>query len=186
VRNVAFGAGATAYTLGTGVPGGQTLVLGSTLSTASGLAAPQTVNAALQLGTDRAAGTYIVTNPSLALVTFADGIAGAPSGGTGAIGAETLAVNGAAIAGTYLLDVTATGASDLLTVNGGTDVSGLTVEVVAPALLDTSKIYTVAQFNGARTGTLSLANAPENWHLAYAPDGSVKLLFSRGTLLFLK
>ena len=61
-----------------------------------------------------------------------------------------------------------------------------TLEIVDPALLDTTKIYTVAQINGSRTGAITLGNAPDNWHVSYAADGAIRLIFSRGTLMILK
>jgi hypothetical protein len=105
--------------------------------------------------------------------------------GEGIVGTETLALSGVQLRGRYIVDVTAAGACDLLQVQGGVDVSGMTVELVAPELLDTTKEYTLATVSGALSGRFALTNAPENWHLAYV-GGEVKLIYSRGTVLLMR
>jgi hypothetical protein len=80
-----------------------------------------------------------------------------------------------------------TGASDHVAFAGPTDLSGLTLEIVDPAALIRTKTYTVATLTGARTGTFTLdSRLDSRWHLVYAADGSVKLIFVEGTLMLLK
>ncbi|NLG00204.1 MAG: hypothetical protein GX565_08645, partial [Lentisphaerae bacterium] len=98
-----------------------------------------------------------------------------------------LTLNGATLAGTYRCDVTAAGTSDHVTFAGPTDLAGLTLEIVDAAALSRTKTYTVATLTGARTGTFTLdSQLDSRWHLAYAADGTVKLIFVEGTLMFLK
>jgi len=107
--------------------------------------------------------------------------------GTNVVGAETLALAAASLQGTYLADVTAGGASDFLTVQGSVDISGLALMIVNPAQLNPSRAYTVATFTGTRTGMFATPNLPDSrWHLSYAVDGTVRLIFVDGTVLMLK
>jgi autotransporter-associated beta strand protein len=173
---------ANTYPGPTAVEGG-TLKLANAKALPSGTAVTVAADATLDLG------GYTVTNDVTGAGTVANGVLHTviSPAGAGAVGQEAFTFSGTtALSGTYILDVTADGASDLITVDGNTDVTGLALTLVDPALLNTAKIYTVAQFNGTRTGTFTLTNAPENWHLANMADNSVKLLFSRGTLLFLR
>jgi autotransporter-associated beta strand protein len=193
VRNITFGAHAAAYTLGTS---GQTLILGSTLAADPGLAAPQTVNAALQLGTDRASGTYILTNPSPALVTLAGGIRGALSGGTA--GAKSLHIGGNTLVGGVIANGGASsvsltirrGASTADTVtltaantfSGGISVSdGCLVLKNSAALGSGGKTVTIANnANGARPsiwldGTEGDLDIPASvaWSTSNAKEGAL-------------
>ena len=107
--------------------------------------------------------------------------------GTNVLGTETLSMGGANLQGVYLADVTSGGSCDLLTIQGNINISGLTLEIVDPELLDRSKTYTIAQINGTRTGTLTPTNLPNTrWHLYYSTDGKVKLAFVNGTVMTLR
>ncbi len=171
VRNIAFGAGASAYTLGTG---GQTLILGSTLSTGPGLAAPQTVTAALQLGTDRASGTYILTNPSPALVTFAGGIAGAPSGG--AAGAKYLHIGGNTLVSGMIANGGATSVS--LTIRRGSSYTNTVTLTAANTfsggilVSDGCLVLKNSAALGSGSKTVTIANNADNARPSIRLDGS--------------
>ncbi len=105
--------------------------------------------------------------------------------GEGALGADALALRaGASLSGTYVADVTASGASDLLAIEGGVDLSGLALQIVDPGALDTHRIYTLLTCTGARTGTFSANNLPSSrWHLLYLSNGTVQLIYASGTLI---
>jgi len=107
--------------------------------------------------------------------------------GEGALGAESLTVNGVALTGTYRCDVTETGANDHVTFAGSVGLSGLTLDIVDPESLSRSKVYTIATVAGARTGGFMLdSRLDSRWRLSYAADGTIKLLFVDGTFMFLK
>ena len=65
---------------------------------------------------------------------------------------------------------------------------GVAFEIpVATFLVIWIGLIDVATLTGARTGTFTLdSQLDSRWHLAYAADGSVKLIFVEGTLMFLK
>ena len=107
--------------------------------------------------------------------------------GTNAVGSETFALNGVTLQGQYLADVTAGGASDHVTFQGDVNLSGLTLEIVDPELLDRDKVYTLASITDTRSGSFVPANLPDNrWHLLYKDDGTVKLAFIQGTIMLLR
>lgn len=166
--------------------GGSTVISNGTLRLRNALALPTATQVVLAGGTLDLGG-YTVTNTI-------SGVGGLTNGtletvispaGEGVVGTETLALSGVQLRGRYIVDVTAAGACDLLQVQGGVDVSGMTVELVAPELLVTTKEYTLATVSGALSGRFALTNAPENWHLAYV-GGEVKLIYSRGTVLLMR
>ncbi|HQL51052.1 MAG TPA: hypothetical protein PLR91_07655, partial [Kiritimatiellia bacterium] len=168
--------------------GGETVISNGTLKLGTALALPAASKVLLAGGTLDLGG-YTVTNSISGLGTLANGTLQTviSPAGEGALGAESLTLNGATLAGTYRCDVTAAGASDHVTFAGPTDLSGLTLEIVDAAALSRTQTYTVATLTGARTGTFTLdSQLDSRWHLAYAADGSVKLIFVEGTLMFLK
>jgi hypothetical protein len=74
-----------------------------------------------------------------------------------------------------------------VTVTGGIDLGGLTLQLVDPDALDRRKQYTVMSVTGARTGTFASTNLPDSrWHVYYLADGTVKIAFSDGTVLKIK
>ena len=135
-------------------------------------------------------GGYTVTNTITSLGgTVANGTlyTDISPAGTNVVGTETLSVNGVNVQGKYLADVTAGGASDHVTLQGNVNLSGLSLELVNPGLLDSDRVYVIAQINGTRTGTFTPLNLPESrWHVIYAADGTVKLMFVSGTVMFLR
>lgn len=182
--------------------GAGTLTLGGTNTFAG-----QTVisNGTLRLGNARAllpGAAVFLAGGSLDLNGFTvtnvlGGAGGAVSNGTmvatispagaGAVGVDTLASGSATVKGTYLADVTADGASDLLAVRGGADLSNFTLELVNPSLLSRNRSYTVAAVSGARNGSFAVANLPDSrWHVVYRADGNVTLVFCNGTLISVK
>ncbi len=108
--------------------------------------------------------------------------------GEGTVGEQGVTAQaGATIQGTYYADVTPDGSSDLVTVTGGIDLGGLTLQLVDPDALDRRKQYTVMSVTGARTGTFASTNLPDSrWHVYYLADGTVKIAFSDGTVLKIK
>jgi autotransporter-associated beta strand protein len=168
--------------------GGETVISNGTLKLGTALALPAASKVVLAGGTLDLGG-YTVTNAVGGLGTLANGTLQTviSPAGEGALGAESLTVNGVALTGTYRCDVMETGASDHVAFAGPTDLSGLTLEIVDPAALIRTKTYTVATLTGARTGTFTLdSRLDSRWHLVYAADGSVKLIFVEGTLMLLK
>ena len=77
-------AGAAAYTIGSGGPKSQTLVMGSNglFQVTASAGNDQTVNASIQLGTDTATNSFTIRNDSaLRMLTINGDVTGAPSGG---------------------------------------------------------------------------------------------------------
>jgi autotransporter-associated beta strand protein len=204
---LAVQASAGAATLAQDAGGGLTKAGAGTLTlgAANTYAGPTVVNAGtLKLGNAKALPTgtavvlaggmldlngYTVTNGIGGAGTLANGAvrAALSPGGAGVIGTDALTLAGVSLTGTYLADVTEEGESDLVTVHGGIDLSGLTVTVVDPERLNRRKAYTLLACDGALTGTPSLAPLPDSrWHLTVRPDGTVRLVFTDGTLLYLK
>jgi autotransporter-associated beta strand protein len=97
ILNVTFaGSGVAGYTLGTSGVSGQTLVVGDggLVQVAEDAGNSQTVNAAVRLGPDTAAGSYQFRNDSASrTLTFAGGVAGAAEGGVP--GVKTVTISGA-------------------------------------------------------------------------------------------
>jgi len=168
---------------------GATVISNGTLKLANAKALP-TGTAVVLAGGTLDLGGYTVTN------TLA-GTSGAVSNGTmratfspagaGALGSDTFTPGTATITGAYLADVTADGASDLLTVQGSYDLSRFELELVNPSLLATSRRYTLARITGTRTGAFKTVNLPDSrWHVVYSTDGTVNLVFTDGLRLLLR
>ncbi|NLG00205.1 MAG: hypothetical protein GX565_08650 [Lentisphaerae bacterium] len=168
--------------------GGETVISNGTLKLGNALALPAASKVLLAGGTLDLGG-YTVTNAVGGLGTLANGTLQTviSPAGEGVLGAESLTVNGVTLTGTYRCDVTETGASDHVTFAGSVGLSGLTLEIVDPESLSRSKVYTIATITGARTGGfLPDSRLDSRWRLAYAADGTVKLLFVDGTFMFVK
>jgi len=168
--------------------GGETVISNGTLKLGNALALPAASKVLLAGGTFDLGG-YTVTNAVGGLGTIANGTLQTviSPAGEGALGAESLTVNGVALTGTYRCDVTETGANDHVTFAGSVGLSGLTLEIVDPESLSRSKVYTIATVTGARTGGFMLdSRLDSRWRLSYAADGTIKLLFVDGTFMFLK
>jgi len=145
------------------VAAGATLNLGGTTQTLAGLS-----------------GSGTVTNGTLAVAGVI-----AP-GGTNVIGTLTVAAS-ATLSGSLLVDVSSSGASDLLAVQGSVTLAGLALQIANPDQLDRTKQYTIMTCTGSRNGTFSSSNFPDSrWHVSYRSDGTVKLVFVTGTTLLLK
>jgi autotransporter-associated beta strand protein len=167
---------AAAYTLGAGGAGGQTLVLenAARLEFFPALAAPQLFDAALQLGTNRAASTYVITNRSPALVTLAGGVAGAPSGGTA--GAKNLHLGGNMLVSGVIANG---GASSLpLTIRSGTSYTDTVTFAASNTFTGNLTVHNgvlVLKRNGALgsgTKTVAISNAANNARPSIHLDGS--------------
>ncbi|NLF99608.1 MAG: hypothetical protein GX565_05600, partial [Lentisphaerae bacterium] len=104
--------------------GGETVISNGTLKLGNALALPAASDVILAGGTLDLGG-YTVTNSISGLGTLANGTLQTviSPAGEGALGAESLTLNGATLAGTYRCDVTAAGASDHVTFAGPTDLS---------------------------------------------------------------
>jgi autotransporter-associated beta strand protein len=173
---------------GTNTYGGTTAVGAGTLKLASPLSLPSDTAVTVAEGATLDLNGATVTNAVSGGGTVANGTLHTviSPAGEGVIGAETLTLSSASLTGLYLADVTADGASDHLTVNGGVNLSGLAVTLVDPGLLNRQKVYTLAAVGNA-VGLPAATNLPDpRWHLSLAPDGTLKLLFTDGTLLFMK
>jgi len=109
-------------------------------------------------------------------------------GGTPAIDTQIITIGpGAFLEGMYLLDVTADGACDKLTIHGNADVSGLAMHVVDTARLNRKKRYAVAAFSGQTAGVFSLSNLTDDrWNLQTGADGTLWLFFADGMVFMLK
>ncbi len=173
---------------GTNTYGGDTVISNGTLRLGHGKALPTATEVVLAGGMLDLNGNT-VTNTIIGQGTVSNGTLYAVISPAGAnvVGTETLALKSVNIQGKYLADVTETGASDLLTFNGNVNLSGLSLELVDTQGLVKGKTYTVAQINGTRTGSFTTSNLPDTrWHLYYSDDGSVKLVFVDGTIMFLR
>jgi len=109
-------------------------------------------------------------------------------GGEDSLGELTLACS-AELRGTLLVDVSADDSDALVVAGDLTLGAGATLTVANPDQLDTRRTYTVARASGAGQllGTFTTVNIPDKrWHVVYGADGSVKLIFSNGTLMWLR
>jgi len=141
-----------------------TLDLGGTVQTLSGLSGSGTVSN----------GTLTVTGDIL-------------PGGDGTIGTLTVSGGNLLASGTLRIDVAAGGLCDRLDVNGNADLTGLNLVIANPEALSRTQVYTLLTCSGTRTGTFSSVTVPDSrWHTVYRSDGSVQLLFLRGTLIRLR
>ncbi len=169
--------------------GGATTISGGTLQLGHAAALP-TQTAVVLDGGALDLGGYTVTNALGGSGTVVNGAVAdvllSPAG-AGAVGAEALTLTGATLRGKYLADVMADGSSDRVDVTGDIDLSGLTLELVAPEKLTPHKAYTLLTCTGIRTGLLNVSNLPDSrWHLVYLADGTVKLVYVEGTLIIMK
>ncbi len=104
--------------------------------------------------------------------------------GENVIGTNTLTLASATLQGTYLADVTASGGCDRVAIQGDLNLSGLTVQLVAPGQLNRHYQYTLLTCSGIRSGTLTVTNLPDSrWRLIYLADGTVKLVFIDGMMI---
>ena len=182
--------GAGTLTLsGTNTYAGGTVVSNGTLKLANAKALPSGTRVTLAGGildlngltvTNTLGGTSGTVSNGAMRATFSPA-------GAGALGSDTFTPGTAAVTGTYLADVTADGASDLLTIQGSYDLSKFELELVSPALLATSRRYTLGRITGTRTGAFRAVNLPDSrWHVVYRLDGTVDLIFTDGSLLMLQ
>ncbi len=174
---------------GTNTYGGDTVISNGTLKLASVGALPAGRRVVLAGGSLDLGGFTVTCMVSAVSGSITNGTLNSVISPAGAnvLGSETLSVGGVNLQGVYLADVTLAGASDLLTIQGNINISGLTLEIVDPERLDRSKTYTIAQINGTRTGTLLPTNLPDTrWHLYYSADGKIKLAFVDGTVMTLR
>jgi autotransporter-associated beta strand protein len=169
--------------------GGATVVREGTLKLASPLALPAHTDVTLAAGTTLDLNGSTVTNTVSGQGTVSNGtlVTVISPAGENALGTETLTLSSATLQGTYLADVTAGGASDHLTLNGNVNLAGLTLHLVAPEALNRNTTYTIAKLNGTWSGTLATDNLPDpRWHTNVLSDGTVRLLFVEGTIIFLR
>ena len=124
-------------------------------------------------------GSGVVTNGALTV----DGTI-AP-GGLLATGTLSLATSSAILSGTLRVDVTGSGACDVLAITGDLTLSGLALVVDAPGEMDPKKTYTIVTFTGARAGTFSSKVLPSGWAVFYE-SGEIQLRFVGGTQIRLR
>lgn len=165
---------------------GTTTVAGGTLRLGNAAALLTQTPVALAGGTLDLNG-YTVTNAVGGTGTLLNGtLQGELSpAGAGSVGTDTFTLSGATLRATaYLADVDAQGGSDTVNVIGDIDLSGTTLTLVDPNLLDRHRQYTLVTCTGTQSGEMTAANLPDSrWHLTYLADGTVKLMFVDGTLL---
>jgi len=126
--------------------------------------------------TNAFAGTGLVTNGN-AVTTFSPA-------GTGTLGTNTLTLADTTVKGTYLADMTADGDSDRLNIGGPIDLSNIELHIVDTNRLNRHQTYTIMACMGTRTGTFKTTNLPDShWHVIYQLDGTIKLLFTSGTII---
>jgi len=107
--------------------------------------------------------------------------------GAGVLGTNTLTFANATVKGSYLADVTSGGSCDRLNIQGNIDLSNLDLQIVDTNALNPDKVYTILKCSGTLTGTFKQPlNLPDRWHVTYGADGSVRLLYARGTLMWLR
>ena len=106
-------------------------------------------------------------------------------GGTNNIGTLTVAASTVA-SGTLLVDADASG-GDRLAVEGDLDMSALSLVLANPEQLSRNKYYDIVTCTGTRTGTFVSNNLPsEHWRILYRENGSVRIVYSAGTLIRLR
>ncbi|MDD4102694.1 MAG: autotransporter-associated beta strand repeat-containing protein, partial [Kiritimatiellae bacterium] len=167
---------------------GATKVSGGTILLTNAQALPTGTDVVLDGGTLDLNG-YTVTNGVSGSGTLANGTlqATVSPAGEGVIGSDTFTLDGATVQGLYVADVTADGASDLVTFQSGVDLDGWTLQLVDPQLLNRQHAYTVMSCAGGRVGKLTVANLPDSrWHVVYGGNGIVMLKFVDGTLISIK
>jgi autotransporter-associated beta strand protein len=168
---------------------GVTTVAGGTLKLGNAAALPTQTRVVLAGGTLDLSG-YTVTNTISGAGTLANGTVETvlSPGGEGVVATDTLPLAASVtLKGTYLLDVTTAGDSDLVAVQGDVNLDNLALQVVDPNLLDRTKTYTIMTCAGTRTGKFTPVNLPDSrWRVIYGADGSVKLFFVTGTVVILR
>jgi len=173
---------------GTNTYGGATTINAGTLKLGNAGALPTGTDVVLAGGTLDLNG-FAVTNT----LTVISGVVsnGALStvispAGEGVIGEEAITLKSSTIQGQYVADVSPEGGCDHVTVVGAIDLAGLTFKIVDPELLDRRQVYTVLTAT-QRTGKLTALNLPNSrWHLSYGTDGSVKLIYVDGAVLYVR
>ena len=168
---------------------GVTTVAGGTLKLGNAAALPTQTRVVLAGGTLDLSG-YTVTNTISGAGTLANGTVETvlSPGGEGVVATDTLPLAASVtLKGTYLLDVTTAGDSDLVAVQGDVNLDNLALQVVDPNLLDRTKTYTIMTCAGTRTGKFTPVNLPDSrWRVIYGADGSVKLFFVTGTVVIFR
>ena len=168
---------------------GATTVLGGTLKLGNAQALPPNTEIILDggaldmngyAGTNGISGTGAVRNGTLRATL-------SPAG-AGVLGTNSLTLVSATLEGsTYIADVAADGASDLVAVEGDLDISGLTLQLVNPALLDRRQTYTLLSCSGTLSGSLASANLPDSrWHVTGLSGGKLRLVFMDGLIFMLR
>jgi autotransporter-associated beta strand protein len=172
---------------GTNTYGGTTTISAGTLKLGNALALPSNTSVVLAGGTLDLNG-FTATNTISGVGTVTNGTVFTviSPAGEGVIGTNTLTLGSAILKGTYRADVTQTGTSDLVAVQGDIDLSGLSLSLVNTDLLDRTQLYTILTCTGNRTGTFASNNLPNSrWHVL-ATGKTVKLAFIDGTVLKLR
>ncbi len=170
---------------GTNTYGGTTTISEGTLKLGNALALPTGTPVVLAGGTLDLSG-FTVTNAISGLGTVTNGtvVADLSPAGTDALGTDTLALRLAEVQGTYFADVTSGGSSDLVAVQGSISLSGLSLQIVDPDQLNRHRQYTIMTCTGTLTGAFSSDNLPDSrWLVVARADGTVKLVFTDGTLI---
>mgnify|MGYP007112019426 CR=1 FL=1 len=93
------------------------------------------------------------------------------------------------LTGTLLVDIGATDNDCLLLDGSLTFGAGATLPVANPGLLETAKQYTIATVSDGNTisGTLDWTNKPNShWQVKPSSDGTLKLFYVSGTVLWLQ
>ncbi len=168
--------------------GGTTTVSNGTLKLGQALALPTGTPVALAGGTLDLGG-FTVTNTVSGSGIISNGtlFAEISPAGTNVIGTQSFALKAATLKGAYLADVTADGASDLVSVQGNLDLANLTLQIVDPSRLNRSQTYTLATCTGTLSNAFSATNLPDSrWHVLRGADGAVRLIFADGTIMLLK
>ena len=171
---------ANTYTGTTKVSGGE-LVLNNAAALASGS------EVVLDGGTLDLNG-YSVTNDLNGTGTVTDGSMHTviSPAGEGAIGSDAITLLSATIEGEYIADVTSSGDSDFVQINGGINLNNMKFEVVDTHQLNMDHTYTVMKAPGS-AGKMTALNLPDSrWHLVYHSDGTVNLAFVSGTVMIVR
>lgn len=176
---------------GTNTYAGATVVSNGTLKLGIAQALPSGTKVILAGGTLDLNG-YTVTNSlggTAGTVSNGTMVATFSPAGAGAVGTDTFTPGTATVTGTYVADVATDGSSDYLTIQGNFNLANVSLELVNPALLNPNKAYTLARVTGVRAGMFGVAglSLPDSrWHVLYSSDGTVKLVFTNGTILLLQ
>lgn len=122
-------------------------------------------------------GSGVVSNGALA-------VTGSISpAGEGAIGTLTLCAD-VALSGTYFLDVASDGSCDCVAVKGNVALGGTILSIVDVGQLERTRQYVILTHTGERSGTIGATNVPDSrWRVSYRSDGTVRLVFTTGTIV---